>query len=182
MWSKTRQALLERLAPSLAGRVDYHYIVYDRRKHGKGRSHDTMDVFEIRVDQVTRFATNPQFYDEFWPKEQKISPDDPQRNEALRKLCDDVIRETGHVYAGYGAETVGVMLFVHEYLNELSLDGALNSENCFVRLLAFLDRRLGKRRLKAFLDGIDGEPEWLRGWLLLRAEAEGLQCAKEAGK
>ena len=182
MWSKTRQALLERLAPSLEGRVDYHYVVHDRRKHGKGRSRNTMDVFEIRVDGATRFATNPQFYDEFWPKEQKISPTDPRRNEALRKLCDDVIRETGHVYAGYGAETVGVMLFVHEYLNELPLDGALNSENCFIRLLAFLDKRLGKRRLKTLLDGVGEEPEWLRGWLLLRAEAEGIRRAEEAGK
>ena len=58
----------------------------------------------------------------------------------------------------------------------------VNSENCFIRLLAFLDKRLGKRRLKTLLDGVGEEPEWLRGWLLLRAEAEGLPCAKEERK
>lgn len=31
MWSKTRIALLERLAPSLKGRVDYHYAVYEKK-------------------------------------------------------------------------------------------------------------------------------------------------------
>ena len=177
MWSKTRQALLERLAPSLEGRVDYHYVVHDRRKHGKGRSRGTMDVFEIRVDGATRFATNPRFYTEFYGKPWN----ERENREAERKLRDEIIRETGFVVAGSSGDT-DVMRFVHEYLNELTLDGALKSENRFIRLLAFLDRRLGKRRLKTLLDGVGEEPEWLRGWLLLRAEAEGLPCAKEERK
>ena len=42
--------------------------------------------------------------------------------------------------------------------------------NYFIRLLAVLDARLGKRRVKALADNIDNEPEWFRKWIMLRTQ------------
>ena len=51
----------------------------------------------------------------------------------------------------------------------LSIDEAIAHDNYFIRLLAVLDARLGKRRIKALADSIANEPEWFRKWILLRA-------------
>ena len=59
--------------------------------------------------------------------------------------------------------------YIHQYLNVLSIDEAIAHENYFIRLLAVLDARLGKRRIKTLADNIDDEPEWFRKWILLRA-------------
>lgn len=38
----------------------------------------------------------------------------------------------------------------------------------FIRLLALLDKRLGKRRLKGIIDNTDNESEWFKKWIKLR--------------
>jgi len=43
-----------------------------------------------------------------------------------------------------------------------------------VRLLAVLDRRVGKRTLEKLKDEVDKQPEWLKKFYLLRLEAEGI--------
>ncbi|WP_298771772.1 hypothetical protein [uncultured Fibrobacter sp.] len=53
-------------------------------------------------------------------------------------------------------------------MNELSFEESFTNENYFIRLLALLDKRLGKRRLKVLADGVDSEPEWFRKWIKLR--------------
>ena len=57
---------------------------------------------------------------------------------------------------------------IHEYLNELSIGQAITHDNYFIRLLAVLDVRLGKRKIKALVDNVENEPEWFRKWILLR--------------
>ena len=60
-------------------------------------------------------------------------------------------------------------MLVHQYLNVLSIDESIAHGNYFIRLLAVLDARLGKRKIKELADNIDNEPEWFRKWILLRA-------------
>ena len=48
-------------------------------------------------------------------------------------------------------------------------DEAIAHGNYFIRLLAVLDARLGKRKVKELVNNIDNEPEWFRKWILLRA-------------
>ena len=55
--------------------------------------------------------------------------------------------------------------YIHQFLNKLSIDEAIAHGNYFIRLLAVLDVRLGKRRIKALADNIDTEPEWFRKWI-----------------
>ena len=60
------------------------------------------------------------------------------------------------------------------YVDELTIDEALAATDPIVRLLAVLDRRIGKRRLPALAAAMENEPEWLRFFYQLRLEAEGL--------
>ena len=49
---------------------------------------------------------------------------------------------------------------------------SINSANPLVRMLAVLDRRIGKRTLVKICDTLNEQPEWLRQFYLLRIEAE----------
>ncbi len=160
MWSKTRQILKERLADSLKGRVDYHYDVYhDARSKVKRDWHTTeMHVLSIIVDGDAWFCTNPKFYRIKYQK-------------GNSKTDEEIIRETGIVGNIWGLDA---SWYIHHYLNVLSADKSLTDDNYFIRLLAVLDGRIGKRRLRPLLDNIDNEPEWFRKWIRLRCEAEGL--------
>ncbi len=85
------------------------------------------------------------------------------------------IKIYGKVETGFSINnsSYDVMTFIHEYLNILNFEGSFYNDNYFIRLLAVLDRRLGKRKLKALVDNIDNEPEWFRRWVRLRAETDG---------
>ena len=148
MWSKTRQVLENRLADGLKGMVRYHWDVY--RMDGKCRTE--CHVMSIFVDGECWFHTNQRF----WDVKYGTRPE-PKDN--------DIIRETGLV-ENYWGNTVSE--YIHQFLNVLSIDEAISHENYFIRLLAVLDARLGKRRIKALADNIDNEPEWFRKWILLR--------------
>jgi len=156
MWSKTRQILESRLADELKGRVSFHYDVY-RTKVCKEKPDwkSEMHVLSIIVDGEAWFSTNPEFYHYVgrWPHE-------------IPK--EQIIKETGLVAGGWWG--TDAMKFIHQYLNELSIDEAISHENYFIRLLALLDSRLGKRRIKVIAENIKNEPEWFHKWILLRAK------------
>ena len=62
--------------------------------------------------------------------------------------------------------------YIHQFLNVLSIDEAIAHDNYFIRLLAVIDARLGKRRIKVLAANLGNEPEWFRKWILLRARTE----------
>jgi hypothetical protein len=152
MWSKTRQVLENRLAASLKGRVGYHCDVY-RTKGCKSRkwfgNPTEMHVLSIVVDGKSWFCTNPNYYG--W---------NPPRTP------EDMIRETGFVGCEWGYDAPQ---FIHEFLCDLSIGEAITHKNYFIRLLAVLDARLGRRRVRMLVDNIESEPGWFRKWIRLRA-------------
>lgn len=159
MWSKTKQALESRLAEGLKGRVSYHYDVY-RTKKCKEKpwwGGSTMHVLSILVDGTPWFCSNPMFFREKYGKH-PMPPD------------EEIIRETGWVACEWGRPATG---YIHQYLNVLSIEEAIAHENYFIRLLAVLDARLGKRKIKELADNVANEPEWFRKWILLRARGTG---------
>ena len=162
MWSKTKWALEQRLAECLKGRVSYSYTA--KRVNHKPWGMD-MWVMYIYVDKEIWLATNPNYYDELGNRERFNT----NKNDAVNQT----IRETGLVKTGW-IMADDVMAFIHQYLNVLSVDESLTNDNYFIRLLAVLDGRIGKRRLRPLLDNIDNEPEWFRKWIRLRCEAEGM--------
>ena len=61
----------------------------------------------------------------------------------------------------------------HEFDNQ-SIEKSLVSKNPLVRILALLDRRLGKRRLLALEESMEQELDWVRAFYVIRMQAEGL--------
>ena len=149
MWSKTKQVLESRLPEDLKGRVEYGYSVY--RNGGS-----ECQAMSIIVDGETWFCTNPLF----WQEVHYRGDYDDEANK--------VIRETGHVGNSWGE----AMKYVHQFLNVLSIDEAIASENYFIRMLALLDSRLGKRRIRKLAEHVDEEPEWFRKWIMLRLKTK----------
>ncbi len=160
MWSKTKQILESRLCLKLKNRVKFHYDVYKSNKDKEKKWWFLeMRVFSILVDGKIWFATNPNYYDELYklPYSQRYSEEG--------KL--GIIKNFGYVQAvDNGSDNV--MTFVHKFLNELSFDESIANENYFIRLLALLDKRLGKRRVKTMLENVENEPEWFQKWIRLR--------------
>lgn len=60
-----------------------------------------------------------------------------------------------------------------QYDNQ-SIEASLSSPNPLVRLLAILDKRVGKRRLRTIAPSVSQQPAWLQYFYRLRLEAEGI--------
>ena len=150
MWSKTKQVLESRLPEDLKGRVKY---VYNVHRNG-GTEVQTMS---ITVDDEVWFHTDPRFWDELYHN----TPDDVRYKDGTYL---DIIKNTGYVGNSCGQ----AMGYVHQFLNVLSIDEAIASENYFIRMLALLDSRLGKRRIRKLAEHVEEEPEWFRKWIMLR--------------
>ena len=165
MWSKTRQVLESRLAENLKGRVNYHYDVYHTNKDKVKKWWWTeMHVFSIIVDGTPWFCSNPEYFSLMYEQ---------------GKTNDEIIRDSGFVPTNYSGGFLNT--YVHQFLNELSIEDAINNDNYFIRLLAVLDSRLGKRRVKALVDNIENEPEWFRKWILLRNGCTNANASTDKG-
>jgi hypothetical protein len=145
MWSKTKQTFESRLPEDLKGRVKYQYDVY---RDGSSE----IQSMSIRVDGEVWFCTDPRFWSELYKM-------DYNGRNGL-----EVIKNTGYVGNSWGE----AMKYVHQFLNVLSIDEAIASENYFIRMLALLDSRLGKRRIRKLAEHVEEEPEWFRKWIMLR--------------
>ena len=148
MWSKTKQTLENRLPEDLKGRVKYQYDVY---RDGSSE----IQAMSIRVDGEVWFCTNPKMYNIVYP----VSWGGPGS-----LTLEEAIKKSGYVDNSWGE----AMKYVHQFLNVLSIDEAIVSDNYFIRLLAMLDARLGKRRIRKIAEHIENEPEWFRKWIGLR--------------
>ena len=126
-----RKALLERLAPSLKGRVDYHYAVYE---HEALPSLAAFHVLYIRGDQQVRFATNHNFYDEFYKNDFGARETSPEIG------SNEVICETGFVQTGLDFSENDALKYIHDYLNVLAYEECLQNKNSlFVCWLSLID-------------------------------------------
>ena len=148
MWSKTKQVLESRLPEDLKGRVKYQYDVYRYAA-------SECQAMSILVDGNVWFCTNPKMYEVQYP----VSWGGPGS-----LTTEEAIRRSGYVENSWGE----AMKYVHQFLNVLSIEEAIASDNYFIRMLALLDYRLGKRRIRKLAENINDEPEWFRKWIGLR--------------
>lgn len=154
-WSKIRKILEEdRLCPALRDRVQYFMTRYHD-------AHDDYGRFCVRVDgkeyvcgsvYQVRFKLPPVPWTE------------------LRAKSDAA--GIYHVWEFGDA--------INAYLDDLSIEDALTSDDLLVRMLAVLDRRVGKRRLPTIAAAMKNEPEWLQFFYRLRLEAEGYDVKEES--
>lgn len=174
MWTKTRSELENRLAPCLSGRVRYQFEVFTSIK---SLHWEEMPVFSIFVDGEYWFASDPRGHaekmiilSEMIEQQQKKQPDKAYWELATRELdkvaLEKAMKGSGHMYVD------DVMRRVHIYLNEANIDDCLSGKDYFLYMLAIMDRRTGKRRIKKIVDNIEQEPLWIRKFIYLRAKEE----------
>lgn len=183
-WSGTRRVLEEDLlCPALRGRVQYFVTRY----HGAPDRHGRACV---RVDGVEHVMANPygpyvRGYDAL-EQAHKVAEGVPTREwvghggvgfryeEENRRIEDEVarLRWQDGVF-----EEWEFLRSVEAYRNA-PIEESLTSGQPLIRLLAVLDRRVGKRRLLRLREELGAQPEWLRFFYRLRLEAEGIPVEK----
>lgn len=71
-----------------------------------------------------------------------------------------------------------IMKSIEDFL-QMNIDDAIQSDNLILKMLALLDRRIGKRRLQKMEEEMERQPDWLRFFYELRMEAEELGVLSE---
>ena len=156
------------LAPCLRGRVSYFMTRYTH-------AHDEAGRVAVRVDgkEVLRG------YDmDWWANSSEY------KKEALRRFPEIAALRTPeekwericNAATDLGCISTWDFYDAFETFENEPIEESLNGKNGLVRLFAILDRRVGKRRLRALWDaGWGREPPWLLPFFCLRLEAEGLR-------
>ncbi len=181
-WSGIRQKLEQDfMCPALRGRVRYHLAVYRK-------THDSTGAITVFADgEVLVKGDVFDFYRGYWPVVQAVKAERgvEERYWEGNTLVNNAENNGAEAHAEalrIEAGKFDVWQFtdaVHRFLNS-PIETSLTSENPLIRLLAVVDRRVGKRRLKALMAVVDDQPEWLKRLYLMRLEAEGLTCSGEA--
>lgn len=171
-WSKLKQMVKARLAPSVAKRVDFHCARYRHAADGDGRCWITVDGKEVA--DFCQFRASIAYFRlaaQLREVAGAVNYRDPAQGDAYREAGQQAV-EIVHRQGVYNQFEFYQAL--ERYLS-LSLEDALASPVLPIRALAVLDRRLGKRRLRT-LRLSDGEHALVRALFALRCEAEQIEC------
>ena len=160
MWSKTRKAMEERMAPSLKGRVFYDFEYcrphYWTEPPANPKCHCTFcsynRFFRIVIDkkETIMIANSDVYY-----KSERYPTEEEKRRKGLFEIAD-------------------VAYAMHLYLNVYSIDECLSWENPLTYLFAVMDRRVGKRTVQRLYKDMENKTQWIQRFIRLRAEAEGI--------
>lgn len=159
-WSGIRQKLeQEYLAESLKGRIQYFATTYSDSPDHEGRA-------AIRLDGQEILSGN--YYNQ-WLKAAQLPRDEKY---ALRMSQEHPFMDETALEWGLFDQRSFYQAFA-EFDNQ-SIEESLASENFLVRIMALLDRRVGKRRLRAMQKAMQTEAPILQYFFKLRLEAEGI--------
>lgn len=161
-WSRLRRNVEALFADSVRGRVRLHSTRYRTTHDEDGRSWITLDGKEL-VNMVHLFR----FREEAAIRAEERAGAGASREELLaqRDAFEHELREENY----FMQSDLGHAM--HDY-QSLSATQALASPNPIIRALAMLDRRVGRRRLRA-IDVTDEHP-LVRALHQFRCTAEGL--------
>lgn len=175
-WSGLRRRLeKDFLCDSLKGRVQYFITHYHGAPDDYGR-------IAIRVDGIEVIQGNPYtYYRDYNRIESEIKKslgilkrewngkgfDNKSDNEIIESSVKRMANNQGDF------EIYDITNAISQYL-ESPISESLASENPIIRMLAVIDRRIGKRTLDKLKLEIDNQPEWLQFFYKLRIEAEGI--------
>ncbi|MDR2686692.1 MAG: hypothetical protein LBB75_02990 [Oscillospiraceae bacterium] len=160
-WAEVRKILeQDRLCDSLKGRVRYFATRYRGAHDQTGRVCVLVDGKEI-INMP--FETEIKIYAEVnrrWPGSGK----------SRGQLEPEVRKDFGE----QGLYEAGDFKYALEEFLASDISLSLQSEILLVRMLAILDRRVGKRTLLKIKPAVDQLPEWLQFFYRLRLESENL--------
>ena len=163
-WSGIRNKLEnDYLCPALRGHIQYFATSYSKSADHEGRA-------AIRLDGVEVLRSNYYAYEQnYWNRYQALRREGIGQDDrtAPFRLAHEGTLNDGCFDNGFFYEAF------HEFDNQ-SIEKSLVSKNPLVRILALLDRRLGKRRLLALEESMEQELDWVRAFYVIRMQAEGL--------
>ncbi len=159
-WSGIRNKLEnDYLAVSLRGHIQYFATSYNQSPDHEGRAAIRYDGKEI----ISGCYWNN------WTKAHLLPKDDTyeKRMHTEMAFMDDTALKLGMFdqrcfYSAF------------EEFDNQSIEQSLISEDLLVRIFAILDRRVGKRRLRAMKETMMKEPEVFRKFYAIRVNAEGI--------
>lgn len=176
-WSGLRKALEQDfLCPALRGRVQYFLTHYHAAPDQIGR-------FCIRVDGQEYVMANPySFWQKGYPalensikRERGIPPREWSAHGMLHEAENEAVEdEVRRIAQNDGVFDMWDIIPAIETYRSSPISESLASPVPLIRLLAYLDRRVGKRTLERLKETETPEPEWLQFFLRLRLEAEGI--------
>ena len=166
-WSGIRKRLeQEFLAESLRGRIQYYAVSYSKCSDHEGRAAVRFDGREILKGNYFDYEKTAYLHERELQKEAPELSRSERWKTARQATLRDGCFDQRDFYSAF-----------REFETQ-SVEDSLDSENAIVRMFAILDRRVGKRRLKALAERIPDEPEWLQRFYLIRFEAEDIKFTK----
>lgn len=160
-WSGIRKKLeTEYLARSLRGHIQYYATSYRQSPDQEGRAAIRYDGKEI----IKGCYWNNWMKAHLFPKDEKYE----RRMRVENAYMDDTALRLGvfdqrSFYRAF------------EKFDNQSIEKSLKSDDLIVRIMAVLDRRVGKRGLLLMKEKMENEPETFREFYAIRMKAEGLQ-------
>lgn len=153
-WSKIKKHLEDSICDKLKDRVTYFATSYRHAHDGQGRVCLLVDKKEILN---MPFTNQWGIFDEM---------------DRLRRETD-ISYYDAHTRATYNISQTGVLstwVFSTAYdeFCTKSIEECLSSENYLTRVIAFLDKRTGRRTLEKMKESIKELPEWLQYFYNLR--------------
>ena len=159
-WSKIRHKLAnDYLADSLKNHIQYFATSYSKCPDHEGRAAILLDGQQIIAGS----------YCEQWSKA-SLLPDDETLEKRLHYEFP-FMDNTALKYSQFDQRCFYQAFY--EFDNQ-SIEKSLASQNLLVRILAVLDRRVGKRTLIRIKENIGSEPEIFRVFFNIRIKAEGM--------
>lgn len=175
-WSGVRKTLeKDLLCDALKGRVQYFITKYNN-------AHDESSRVAIRVDGVEVLKGNEFiYYAKYLPLENEIKKEmnipkrywngdvfeNDEENKKVEKIIEQTMLENGDCDVWQFTDAL------REYKIS-NIQDSLVSANPIVRMLAIMDRRVGKRTLYKMKNEINNQPEWLQFFYKLRLEVENI--------
>ncbi|HOP93615.1 MAG TPA: hypothetical protein PLP24_09630 [Acetivibrio thermocellus] len=175
-WSGVRKRLeQDLLCDALKGRLKYFITKYNNAHDESGRVAIIVDGREIIQGDIFRY------YKGYREVEKKIKSElgIPKGFWDGKRIVNDEVNREVEEYIDKIRLNEGIFDVwqftdaVERFLNS-NIKESLVSENPLVRLLAIVDRRVGKRTLEKLKDTVSQQPEWLQYFYRLRLQAESI--------
>lgn len=175
-WSGIKKRLEEDLlCASLKGRVSYFITKYNQAHDESGRVAIIVDGKEILQGNIFLYYKGYKEMELKYKSERNIPPRFWNGKEIVNHLENlEIENYIEEMRLEEGIFDVGQFTGAVECFLRLKIEDSLNSSNPLIRLLAILDRRVGKRTLKKLRESILEQPIWLQYFYNLRFQAEGL--------
>lgn len=160
-WSNIRHKLEnDYLAESLRGHIQYFVTSYSKSPDHEGRASIRLDGKEI----LSGNYYNQWFKTDRFPHDEKYE----RRMSQEHPFMDDVAMDLGLFDQRSFYEAFALF-------DNQSIEQSLQSENLLVRIFAVLDRRVGKRRIKALFENLEEQPGSVQTFIGIRSKAEGIE-------